>query len=137
MEVHDERKQNSSSSAGGIFKKLKGIKNLQIIVVIFIIAVALIIYSTVMTSKDAKVNGDTSAGSVMTSDEQRLSAILSNIVGAGKVDAMITTDDGRITGVLVIADGASDITVRLRLLDATATALGVSKSIVNVFSRKQ
>jgi hypothetical protein len=37
----------------------------------------------------------------------------------------------------VIADGASDITVRLRLLDATATALGVSKSIVNVFSRKQ
>ena len=38
MEVQDERKQNSSSSAGGIFKKLKGIKNLQIIVVIFIIA---------------------------------------------------------------------------------------------------
>ncbi|MDE7372620.1 MAG: hypothetical protein K2N18_01000, partial [Clostridia bacterium] len=72
----------------------------------------------------------------MTADEQRLSAMLSNIVGAGRVDAMITTDSGKITGVLIVADGADNITVRLRLIDATATALGVSKNIVNVFCRK-
>ena len=135
MDVQDDRKHNAPITQSGFFKKLKGIKNLQIIVVIFIIAVALIIYSTVMTRTDAK-STETTVSSVMTADEQRLSAILSNIVGAGKVDAMITTDNGRITGVLIIADGADDITVRLRLIDAAATALGVSKNIVNVFCRK-
>lgn len=135
MEVQDERSQSGKSAASGFFKKLKGIKNLQIIVVIFIIAVALIIYSTVTTAKDAK-SADTGVSSVMTSDEQRLSAILGNLAGAGKVETMITQSDGKITGVLVIADGASDITVRVRLLDAAATALGVDKSIVSVFSRK-
>lgn len=135
MDIQDKRKQNTPITKSGFFKKLKGIKNLQIIVVIFIIAVSLIIYSTVMTHTNTKTTEST-VSSVMTSDEQRLSAILSNIVGAGKVDAMITTDNGKITGVLIIADGADDITVRLRLLDATATALGVSKNIVNVFCRK-
>ena len=135
MDIQDERTQNTPITKSGFFKKLKGIKNLQIIVVIFIIAVALIIYSTVMTRQNAD-NTETTSSSVMTADEQRLSTILSNIVGAGKVDAMITTDDGKITGVLIIADGADDITVRLRLIDAAATALGVSKNIVNVFCRK-
>ncbi|MCM1306724.1 MAG: hypothetical protein NC037_05780 [Bacteroides sp.] len=135
MDIQDERKQNTPVSRGGFFKKLKGIKNLQIIVVIFIIAVALIIYSTVMT-RGSSASEQTSSNSVMTADEQRLSAILSNIEGAGEVDAMITVDDGKIAGVLVIADGADSITVRLRLIDATATALGISKNIVNVFCRK-
>ncbi len=134
MEVSDERKDSVKTEAKGFIKKLKGIKNLQIIVVIFIIAVALIIYSTVTAAKSA--GSPQTVGSVMTSDEQRLSAILSNIDGAGKVEAMITSADGTITGVLVIADGADDITVRLRLLEATATALGVSRNVVNVYSRK-
>lgn len=135
MEVSDERNK-SERRASGFFKKLKGIKNLQIIVVIFIIAVALIIYSTVMTGKSAKSSDSVGVSSVQTSDEQRLSAMLSNLVGAGNVETMITECDGKITGVLVIAEGADDITVRLRLIDATATALGVSKNIVNVFCRK-
>ena len=135
MDVYDERSKSVKSSANGLIKKLKGIKNLQIIVVIFIIAVALIIYSTVMTSKD-KNDVKTSASAVMTSEEQRLSSILGNIDGAGKVETMITSQNGEIVGVLVIADGADSITVRLRLMDATATALGVSKQIINVFSRK-
>ncbi|MDE6302983.1 MAG: hypothetical protein K2M36_05300 [Clostridia bacterium] len=135
MDISDERKDTGKSAVGGLVKKLKGIKNIQIIAVIFIIAVALIIYSTVMTSKQ-KGNATASVSTVMTSDEQRLSSILSNIDGAGRVEAMITMQDGRQIGVLVIADGADSITVRLRLIDATATALGVDKSIVNVFSRK-
>lgn len=133
MEVSDNR---NSSRASGFLKKLKGVKNLQIIVVIFIIAVALVIYSTVMTKKSAQDGEAVSVGSVQTSDEQRLSAMLSNLVGAGKVETMITQSDGKITGVLVIAEGADDITVRIRLIDATATALGVSKDIVSVFCRK-
>lgn len=135
MEVADERKTASKQEGGGLLKKLKGIKNLQIIAVVFIIAVALIIYSTVMTAKN-KSDVKTSANAVMTSEEQRLSSILSNIDGAGRVETMITQQDGKIVGVLVIAEGADSITVRLRLMDATVTALGVDKSLVNVYSRK-
>lgn len=135
MEVTDERKTASKQEGGGLLKKLKGIKNLQIISVVFIIAVALIIYSTVMTAKN-KNDVKTSANAVMTSEEQRLSSILSNIDGAGRVETMITQQDGKIVGVLVIAEGADSITVRLRLMDATVTALGVDKSLVNVYSRK-
>lgn len=135
MEVSDERKESVKSTASGLMKKLKGIKNLQIIAVIFIIAVALIIYSTVMTTKE-KNDVKTISSAVMTSEEQRLSSILGNIDGAGKVETMITSQNGEIVGVLVIADGADSIMVRLRLMDATATALGVSKDKINVFSRK-
>lgn len=135
MEVDDERKSSSKLTDRGIFKKLKGVKNLQIIAVIFIIAVALIIYSTVMTSK-ANESSQSVAGTVMTSDEQRLSAILSSIDGAGKVETMITVQDDTVVGVLIIADGADNVLVRIRLVDAAATALGVSKSVVNVYSRK-
>ena len=135
MEISDERKSTVKTNSNGFFKKIKSIKNLQIIAVVFIIAVALIIYSTVMTSKS---NGDTqtAVSTVMTTDEQRLSAILSNIDGAGKVEAMITKQGDTVMGVLVIADGASDILVRVRLIEAAATALGVEKKVVNVYSRK-
>lgn len=133
MEVEDIRKQGffdrvRNSSA---FKKLKSIKNIQIIVAIFIIAVALIIYSSVMSSRGGKSEA---TSSVMTSDEQRLSAILSRIEGAGDVEAMITVSDKKIVGVLIIAEGADSITVRVRLMEAAATALGVDKNIVSVLT---
>ncbi len=131
MQIEDERK-GSEGKIGAFFKRLGKIKNIQIIAVIFIIAIGLIIYSTVMTSRQSK----TEDVQVMTSEEQRLGAILGNIDGAGKVEVMITSDKDVVKGVLIIADGADNITVRLRLLDAAATALGVDRQIVNVFSRK-
>lgn len=134
MEINDQRK-NVSKQSGGFLKKLKGIKNLQIIAVVFIIAVALLIYSTVMTSKSSS-GAKTTVSTVMTQDEQRLSAILSNIDGAGQVETMITEQNNTVVGVLVIADGAKDILVRIRLVEAAATALGVDKGLVNVYSRK-
>ncbi len=136
MEVSDER-QNDSEKKGGVgnfFKKIKQIKNFRIIAVIFIIAIALIIYSTVITNKPDKAQ--TAVSTVMTQDEQRLSSILAGIEGAGSVESMITERDGEIVGVLVIAEGADDITVRIRLVSAAATALGVDKSVVNVYSKK-
>ncbi|MBQ9276631.1 MAG: hypothetical protein IJ226_03460 [Clostridia bacterium] len=116
-----------------IVAKLKGIKNIQIIVAILIIAVALIIYSNVIGKTGTKEIQ--SASSVMTEEETRLSAVLSQIDGAGAVSAMITKHNDETVGVIVICEGAKDISVRLRVLDATATALGVDKSIVSVYSK--
>lgn len=136
MQIEDNRKNGllDRVKQNATFKKLRGSKNIQIIVAIFIIAIGLIIYSSVMT---ARRDGADVSASVMTSEEQRLSNILSSIDGAGKVETMITSQDGEIVGVIVIAEGANSITVRLKLLDAAATALGVSKQIVNVYSHKK
>ena len=136
MQVDDMRKQSlvERIKSNGIVAKLRGVKNIQIIVAILIIAVALIIYSNVLGNKKSSANVSTSA-SVMTDEEMRLASVLKTIDGAGDVSVMITKNGETVVGVIVIAEGAKDISVRLRLLDATATALGIEKSIVNVYSK--
>lgn len=139
MEVLDERKKDEGGkiTAGGLIKKLKGIKNIQVVVAIFIIAVALLIYSTVATGKAAeKTTGATETSSSMDDEEERLASILGGIEGAGRVETMITRRDDEVVGVLVIAEGADDISVMLRLLEATTTAMGVDKKIVSVYTMK-
>ena len=118
------------ADAKGVFEKIKGIKNIKIIVLIFIIAIALIIYSNVATTKK-------SAQTFQNDEETRLSSILSSVEGAGEVETMITKSSGQVVGVLVIADGANNPLVRLRLLQAASSALGVDSEIVSVMSRKK
>ena len=116
------------ADAKGVFEKIKGIKNIKIIVLIFIIAIALIIYSNVATTKK-------SVQTFQNDEETRLSSILSSVEGAGEVETMITKSSGQVVGVLVIADGANNPLVRLRLLQAASSALGVDSEIVSVMSR--
>ena len=111
------------------WEKIKGIKNIKIVALIFIIAISLIIYSSVATSKQTEKT-------FQNEDELRLASILSSIDGAGEVETMISKSSGEIVGVLVIADGASNPLVRLRLLQAASSALGVDSDVVSVFSRK-
>ncbi|MDR1570646.1 MAG: hypothetical protein LBS72_09190 [Oscillospiraceae bacterium] len=83
--------------------------------------------------------------------ETRLEQILSSIEGAGEVRVMVyesneqTTDGwlsststkvGEPTGVVIVADGASDIRVRLELVRAVQTLMGLPASAVNVFQHK-
>lgn len=111
------------------WEKIKGIKNIKIIALIFIIAISLIIYSSVATSKQTEKT-------FQNEDEFRLASILSSIDGAGEVETMISKSSGEIVGVLVIADGANNPLVRLRLLQAASSALGVDSDVVSVLSRK-
>lgn len=139
MEVKDERRSDlfdkvRNSSA---LKKIRGIKNIRLIAAIFIIAVALIIYSNVAADRAA---ADRTAGAPetsMDSDESRLAGILEGLEGVGRVETMITRgEDDEVVGIIVIAEGAEDIATRLRLLSAVTTAMGVDKQIVNVYTMK-
>lgn len=138
MEVQDERKPDVLSKVrnSGIVKKIKGIKNIRIITAIFIIAVALLIYSSVATGNAARTASSDEQSTEMDEDESRLASILEGLEGVGRVETMITREDDTIVGILVIAEGAEDITVRLRLLSAVTTAMGVDKQIVNVYTMK-
>ena len=137
MQVEDERIKRpfENTKFGSVIKRIKSIKNIQIIIAILIIAVALIIYSNVISKTKSNASSAGATESVMTEEEIRLESVLEKIDGAGDVSVMITKQSETVVGVIIIAEGARDISVRLRLLDATATALGVDKSIINVYSK--
>ena len=55
----------------------------------------------------------------------------------GREETLSTRDpDDDIVGIILIAEGAEDIAVRLRLLSAVTTAMGVDDKIVNVYPMK-
>ncbi|MEG1613302.1 MAG: hypothetical protein RR357_03945 [Clostridia bacterium] len=173
-----------------IFYRFKKIKNIELIISIILIAIALLVYASTL-GKDKKVSqttsGNTEAGYL--NDEVRLESILSTISGAGKVRVLITYDgttelvtaieekintttreddsggsnlkstttdettspilitvDGKTTpmvvkelspkiqGVIIVAEGANSIKVRLELLRAASTALNIEQNKIEIFT---
>ncbi len=139
MQVSDERKEDVWSKLKGssLLKKLRGIKNIRLIAAIFIIAIALLIYSSVATGNASRAADSDVSSSEMDAEEARLASVLRGLEGVGRVETMITRDaDDEIVGIIVIAEGAEGIAVRLRLLSAVTTAMGVDDKIVNVYTMK-
>lgn len=70
--------------------------------------------------------------------EQQLAGILERIEGAGRVEVMIAGESTgygaeTVSGAVVVAEGASDPLVRLRILQAARTALDLPSSGVEIF----
>ena len=120
-----------------IFEKLKSIKNGEWILMLFAAGILMLYFSYSGTATDD-------------SGEGRLAAVLSGIEGAGKVEVFISYSEaessvytfsmsdekkssGKITGVVVVASGAGDPMVRLRLAEAVRIALGVDAASVSVY----
>lgn len=90
---------------------------------------------------------NTAPESGLSGDEKRLSAILSAIEGAGKTEAMLyyrQTEDAQgvfasgaknpaPVGAIIVSEGAGDIAVRLNLIRAARTLLGLPEGAVEVF----
>lgn len=133
MEVVDNRRASvlDKIKDNPFVKKVFRSKKLRLVISAIIIALALIIYSGVSEKKTEEVSA------FMDEEETRLSKVLSSIEGAGQVEVMIVREDGVVTGVLVVAEGAKDIGVMLKLLDATSTVMGVDKSVVEVYQMEQ
>lgn len=90
------------------------------------------------------VQSPTTAGTTGSSEEKRIAEVLSTISGAGRVEVAlfyeteaVTTFGGsaktRPTGAVVVAEGAADMEVRLSLIRAVRTLLGLPESAVDVF----
>ena len=110
MEVSDERGAGVvyKIANSSVVKKIKGIKNIRLIAAIFIIAVALLIYSTVAAADSVGTASQTEQSASMDDEESRLAAILGGLDGVGEVEVMMTRRDDEIVGVLVLAEGAED-----------------------------
>lgn len=82
----------------------------------------------------------------MTELESRLSATLSQVEGAGSVRVMVLTqddvlgsggEDGEVSGVIIVASGAYDLGVQLRLRRAATALFALPEGRVEVFSGRE
>ncbi len=163
------------------FEELKKGKKTEWLIVVGLIIVAIFIYTSASSLfKDDKEEVSLSTDEYVQSLEKRLSNVLSNVKGAGKVNVLVTVESGseiviatsteektnsssgtsnsnssttivekptivgnepivlveklpKIKGVIVVAQGANNVQVRLELLKAVQAVLEVNAQNVEVF----
>ncbi len=72
-------------------------------------------------------------------EDDDFASVLSAIDGAGLVNLFVTyvdADKTQVKGVIIVAEGASDINVVFKLQSAAATAYGISIDQIEVFEMK-
>lgn len=75
-------------------------------------------------------------GNATLPEEQRISRVLSAMEGAGAVEVAVYYAEAVPCGALVVADGASSMTVRLRLTEAVSALLGLAEDRIAVYPRE-
>jgi len=84
--------------------------------------------------------GGEGASTAESRDEKRIAEVLGSIAGAGRVEVALfyaggdSKTVGMPTGALVVAQGADDLAVRLELIRAVRTLLGLPEAAVDVFA---
>ena len=86
--------------------------------------------------------------STATQQERRIAGALSAMAGAGKVEVVLyyapqtaaafsAASETAPTGALIVAEGAEDMAVRLNLIRAVRTLLGLPETAVDVFAMEE
>lgn len=69
-------------------------------------------------------------------EESRISRILSAIQGAGDVEVALFYEDSAPCGAVIVAQGANDIAVQLRLTSAVTKLLGIDINRVAIYPKE-
>ena len=136
-------KSSDNDKIREIISKIKGIKNIKIILGLIIVAILILTYGSVKLKTESLNNGTTKESQTTvtsaeyTEEEKKLADILSEIEGIGKTKVMICNGtEEQINGVIVVAEGANSPLVELQIKNAVATALKVNFNSVKVYSMK-
>ncbi len=187
VSIKKDERNEENGAVKKFFKRLSEktkIKNIEVVVGIVILAIALIAYAAFKPT--SATDSESSEQKYFSEVEKKLESILSEVEGVGKVDVLITykgtsrivpamsteskstekSDDSfggsyfdkietsgsspvldggsvvvvgkeypEISGVLIVAEGAENIAVRIKILQAASTALAVDPSIIAVLSK--
>ena len=136
-------KSSDNDKIREIISKIKGIKNIKIILGLIIVAILILTYGSIKLKTESLNNGTTKESQTTvtsaeyTEEEKKLADILSEIEGIGKTKVMICNGtEEQINGVIVVAEGANIPLVELQIKNAVATALKVNFNSVKVYSMK-
>lgn len=130
----------------GMFKKLKSIKHIEIILAILFGLIILLVYfsstfSANNSNKDYKTENSTVVSAYISEVENKLENILSKINGAGNVAVMLMVEQDtqidsavlpKISSVIVVAQGANDVWVKLQIIKAVEALLRLSTGNIEV-----
>ncbi|MDD4815806.1 MAG: hypothetical protein PHQ62_01530 [Clostridia bacterium] len=136
-----------NSTFSNLFKKLKSIKHIEIILAVLFALIILLVYfsgfsNTSNTTDDTKSTSTTISAYTL-EVEQKLSKILSKINGVGNVDVMIMVEQSTnfntdvlpsIVSVVVVAQGASNVWVKLDIIKAVETLLKINTANIEVLA---
>lgn len=122
-----------------LMQRLKQIKGLPVVAGLLLLGILLLALSYLLPQNAEKeAYPQPSPEYTPTQLEQRLSAILEGIRGVGDVRVLIHAEQGQesgeIVGVLIVAQGADELTVRSELMRAARTALDLPAEAVEVFA---
>ena len=111
----------------GLKEKLRGARGLEWLLLLIAACVAALVLT----------RGGSDAGAQPTELEARLERVLSAVEGAGDVRAMVTEEGGAVSGVVIVAAGAEDISVRLSLMQAARALLGIGLDQIEVIQMRR
>lgn len=105
--------------------------------IIIVVVLIIILIGTIYFMNRSESDGTSAAStSGKSATEIKLTEILSSIDGVGMTDVMINQTEEKITGVIIVCEGADRIMIRNDILNAVSTALNIEKSIIAVYSMK-
>lgn len=119
------------------FSRLRGVRGLEWLLLVIAAAAAVLLLS-------GAERGSPSAAP--TELERRMESVLSCVRGAGRVRVLVSGEDSvsafsssaaRISGVLVVAEGADDIRVSLELQKAVQALLNLDAERIEILSMKE
>lgn len=129
---------NPPAKEGGLLAALKSVKHIEWIVVLLLVGAVLLIASNMLPTaeKEKEPEAPPSLSASAEPLEARMEATLSLIDGAGDVRVLVNRAEGSdaIVGVIVVADGADSLAVRLELSRAVQSLLGVPQSNIEIFA---
>ena len=70
-------------------------------------------------------------------EESRLVSILEQIDGVGEAQVMIGKSENGERGVVIVCDGANQLSVIMNIREAAAVALGIEKNNVKIYLKNQ
>ena len=111
----------------GLKEKLRGARGLEWLLLLIATCVAALVLT----------RGGSDAGAQPTELEARLERVLSAVEGAGEVRAMVSEQNGKIAGVVIVAAGAEDVGVRLSLMQAARALLDVELDQIEVIQMRR
>ena len=129
------------SKFSSLWKKLKSIKNIEIILAVLLGLVVLLVYFSSVGANKGAVNNITYSNSYVQEIEQKLENLISSIDGAGQVEVMIMcegddeitkTEYPKVVSAVVVSSGADSTKVKLDIIRAVEALLGLKTANIEV-----
>ena len=118
-----------------IAEKLKTVRHIELILLAAAICIAILVYLGV-SNKDGTEIPVYTPQSQSQSEEARLEDLLESITGVGDCTVMVTYgEDGGVEGVVVSAEGAGDMNVKLKIIDVICTLMNVDGGKIKVYKK--